>query len=140
MLVGFIDGDGYICIARTHKKYIKLCLVISLDIKDISILEYIHANLKLGKINTYPKAGKKHTCKLVIHKTDLQDVLFPLFIHHNICFLTQVRLAQYCKAVYVIENDIKMYSDIPSIIKFDNNDIIPKIESKDIVGLPYFDN
>ena len=86
MLVGFIDGDAYICIAKTRKKYIKLCLVISLDIKDLSILEYIHSRLKIGKIKTYPKLGNKKTCKLVIHKTELQDILFPLFLYYNIFF------------------------------------------------------
>jgi Cytochrome b/b6/petB/LAGLIDADG endonuclease len=128
-LVGFIDGDGYICIAKTRKKYIKLCLVISLDIKDITILEYIQTTLRIGKINTYPKSGEKITCKLVIHKTELQNTLFPLLLHYDIFFLTNIRRIQYNKALYIIKNNIKHYSDIPNIISpyypnFDKSEII----------------
>ena len=129
LLVGFIDGDGYICITKTKKKYIKLCLVISLDIKDISILEYIKTTLNIGKINTYPKLGEKTTCKLVVHKTELQNVLFPLLIHYNIFFLTDIRRLQYNKALYILQNDIKYYSEIPNDItsyyaNIDKTDVI----------------
>jgi len=78
MLVGLIDGDGHISITKTHKGYIKICLVISLDIRDLSLIEYIFSMLGLGKINSYPKLKVKDTCKLVINKTDLQDIFFPL--------------------------------------------------------------
>jgi len=139
MLVGFIDGDGYICITKTKTKYIKLCLVISLDIKDISILKYIQSILNLGIINTYPKKGKKNTCKLVINKTDLQDVFFPLLIHNNIFFLTKTRVTQYNKALYILHNNIKFFSEIPEV----NNiecfyPIIDKNEN--LLKLKFFDN
>jgi LAGLIDADG endonuclease len=137
MLVGFIDGDGYICISKTKKKYIKLCLVLSLGIKDLFLLEYMQFHLKLGVINTYPKKGEKHTCKLIINKTDLQDVFFPLLNYHNLFFLTEVRATQYNKALYILHNNIKFYSDIPlnitpyySILK----------KSKDYLNLDFFDN
>jgi LAGLIDADG DNA endonuclease family protein len=137
MLVGFIDGDGYICISKTKKKYIKLCLVLSLDIKDLFLLEYIQFHLKLGVINTYPKNGEKHTCKLVINKTDLQDVFFPLLKYHNLFFLTEVRAIQYNKALYILHNNIKFYSDIPlSITPYYS--ILKK--SKDYLNLAFFNN
>lgn len=56
MLVGLTDGDGHISIIRTDKGYIKICLVISLDIRDLSLIEYISSILELGKINCYPKS------------------------------------------------------------------------------------
>ena len=82
-LVGLIDGDGYIQINKTSKGYITIKLVISLHLDDLSTLEYIHSVLKLGNLNIY-KDLRSPTCKLVINKTDLQEVLFPLFIYNNI--------------------------------------------------------
>jgi hypothetical protein len=137
MLGGFIDGDGYICITKTKKKYIKLCLVISLSIKDIRILEYIQSNLKIGKINSYPKSGEKHTCKLVINKTDLQDEFFPLLIYHNLFFLTKVRNLQYNKALYILRNDIKLYYDVPENLP---SYYLPLSKTEDYLNLNFFDN
>ena len=57
-------------------------LVISLRSNDISTLEYIISVLKLGKINIY-KDLKSPICKLVINRTDLQKVLFPLFLYNK---------------------------------------------------------
>jgi hypothetical protein len=53
MLVGLIDGDGYICIIKTSKGFIKINLTISLHINDLSTLEYILSVLGLGKITVY---------------------------------------------------------------------------------------
>ena len=138
MLIGFIDGDGYIGITKSKKDYIKINLVISLDIKDISILYYIQSILKIGIIKTYPKSGNKNTCKLVIYKTDLQVFLFPLFIKNKLFFLTKIRNEQYCKALYIMKNDIKLFSDIPNK-NFSNLDFVIT-NSKDIVKLQFFSN
>lgn len=116
MLVGFIDGDGFILVHKTAKGYIKINLVISLDIKDLSLLYFIHSILGIGKINVYPKTKNPDTCKLVINRTDLQEVLFPLLIHHNIYFLIEARREQFNKVMYILQNDIKLYSEIPGII------------------------
>lgn len=137
MLIGLIDGDGYICISKTKKKYIKMSLVISLDIKDLFLLEYIRFHLKLGIINTYPKNRKKHMCKLVINKTDLQNIFFPLLKHHNLFFLTEIRSIEYNKALFILHNNIKFYSDIPLNITWYKN-ILKK--SKDYLNLDFFDN
>lgn len=113
-LVGLIDGDGYIQITKTSKGFITIKLVISLHLEDISTLEYIHSVLKIGKINVY-KDLKSPTCKLVINKTDLQEILFPLLIYHKIFFLTITRTDQFNLAMYIMKNDIKIYNQIPSI-------------------------
>jgi hypothetical protein len=113
MLVGLIDGDGHISITKTDKGYIKICLVISLDIKDLSLIEYLLSILKLGKINSYPKLKTKDTCKLVINKTDLQDIFFPLLKYHKLFFLTKERRKQYDKVIYILENNILYFKDIP---------------------------
>lgn len=113
-LVGLIDGDGYIQVTKTSKGFITIKLVISLHLEDISSLEYIHSVLKIGKINVY-KDLRSPTCKLVINKTDLQEILFPLLIYHKIFFLTITRIDQFNLAMYIMKNDIKMYNKIPSI-------------------------
>jgi hypothetical protein len=113
-LVGLIDGDGYIQISKTPKGFITMKLVISLHLDDLSILEYIHSVLKLGKINIY-KDLRSPACKLVINKTDLQEVLFPLLLYNNIFFLTNTRVDQFNLAMYILKNDIKLYNEIPNI-------------------------
>uniref|UniRef100_UPI0024100973 hypothetical protein n=1 Tax=Diaporthe sojae TaxID=165439 RepID=UPI0024100973 len=113
-LVGLIDGDGYIQVTKTSKGFIAIKLVISLHLEDISTLEYIHSVLKIGKINIY-KDLRSPTCKLVINKTDLQEILFPLLIYHKIFFLTITRMDQFNLAKYIMKNDIKLYSQIPNL-------------------------
>lgn len=115
-LVGFIDGDGYIQITKTTRGYIAIKLVISIHLKDISTLEYIRSILNIGKITIY-KDNRSPTCKLVINKTDLQEVLFPLLLHHNIFFLTETRNNQFNTAMVILEKDIKMFNNIPNIDK-----------------------
>jgi len=132
MLVGFIDGDGYISITKSTKGFITLNLTISLHIKDLSVLQYIQTVLGIGRINLYPKSGKQDTaraqratyrppkgpdtCKLIINKTDLQEVLFPLFLHHNLLFLTNTRREQFDKAIFILQNGITLFSAIPAVV------------------------
>ena len=111
MLVGLIDGDGSIIIHKTTKGYIKINLTIGLNIRDLSLLQYIHSMLNIGKVTVY---SKKDTCKLTINRTDLQDVLFPLFLHHKLFFLIETRRKQYDKVMYIWQNDIKFFSEIPA--------------------------
>lgn len=112
-LAGLIDGDGYIKITKTTKGFIAIKLVISLHLNDISTLEYIHSVLKLGKITKYLD-NRSPTCKLVINKTDLQEVLFPLFLYHNIFFLTETRIVQFNSAMYILQEDLKIFDKIPT--------------------------
>ena len=124
-LVGLIDGNGYIQISKTSKGFITMKLVISLHLEDLSTLEYIHSVLKLCKINIY-KDLRSPTCKLVINKTDLQEVLFPLLIYNNIFFLTDTRVDQFNLAMYILKNDIKLYNEIHNINNIPTIFEIPK--------------
>lgn len=112
-LVGLIDGDGYIQISKTSKGFITIKLVISLHLEDLSTLEYINSVLKLGKINIY-KDLKSPTCKLILNRTELQEILFPLLIYNNIFFLTETRAKQFNLAVHILKNNIKIYEQLPS--------------------------
>lgn len=86
MLVGLIDGDGYVSVTKTPKGYIRINLIISLDIRDLPLLIYVKSVLEIGNINTYPKIKEKKTCKLVINSTDLKEIFFPLLMYHNLFF------------------------------------------------------
>lgn len=137
-LVGLIDGDGYIQITKTSKGFIAIKLVISLHLDDISTLEYIHSVLKIGKINVY-RDLRSPTCKLVINKTDLQEVLFPLLLYNNIFFLTVTRIEQFNLAMYIMKKDIKLFNqienknNIPAIFELPTNPL-------DYTLLPFFRN
>lgn len=108
---GIIDGDGYIQITRTTKGFITIKLVISIHLEDISTLEYIQSVLKLGKLTVY-KDLQSPTCKLIINRTDLQEIIFPLFLHHGIFFLTETRRAQFDLCMFILKNEIKDYDKI----------------------------
>ncbi|KAG2195742.1 hypothetical protein INT47_004846 [Mucor saturninus] len=136
MLVGLIDGDGYIAITKTPKDYIRIDLVISLDLRDrrprsgrgssgplrgpsdLDLLNYIHSVLKVGRINKYPKSN---LVKLTIPRTDLQTILFPLFIYYNLYFLTETRRAQYDKVLFILQSNLKKYSELPKEFPVYNN-------------------
>jgi hypothetical protein len=119
-LVGFIDGDGYIGITKTTKDYIQIKLEITLQLKDISTIEYIHSVLKLGKIHI-SKDIRNPRCRLIINKSDLQEILFPLFLYHKINFLTETRRNQFNTAMYILNNNLKFFHEIP------NKNFIPTV-------------
>jgi len=126
-ITGLIDGDGYIQITRTTKGFITIKLVITVHLEDLSTLEYIHSVLKLGKI-TINRDHKSPNCSLKISRTDLQEVLFPLFLHHEIFFLTEVRRAQFNLAMFIFKEELKIYDKIPAFPCFyeaDNRKGIP---------------
>lgn len=95
MFIGLIDGDGYIAITKIGLDNIRMELVLSVDIKDLKLLEHIQNVLKIGRINQYPNIS---TAKLIIGKVavikssillgPLQEVLFPLILHYKLFFLT----------------------------------------------------
>lgn len=111
-LVGIIDGDGYIQITKTEKGFISMKLILSIYLDDIAVLNYIHSVLKIGKIKTFPQL-KSPSCRLIINKTELQEVLFPLLLHHKIFFLTKTRRDQFNKAISIMFKDIKLFEKIP---------------------------
>ena len=137
-LVGLIDGDGYIQITKTTKGFITMKLIISLHIQDLSTLEYIHSTLKLGSINVY-KDLKSPTCKLVINKTELQEIFFPLLIHNNLFFLTETRHNQFNLAMHILKNDLKLFDQIPSKENIQDVFKLPEY-ANDYVLLHFFKN
>lgn len=137
-LVGLIDGDGYIQVTRTTKGFITIKLVISIHLEDISTLEYIQSVLKIGKLTIY-RDLKSPTCKLIINRTDLQEVLFPLLIHHGIFFLTETRRAQFDLAMFILKNEKKIYDQIPAREDIPTTFELPKTAS-DYVNLSFFKN
>ena len=140
-LVGFIDGDGYIQVTRTPKGYITIKLVIALHLKDISTLEYIKSVLNLGIITTYPDLVSPR-CRLIVSRTDLQEVFFPLLLHHRIFFLTETRRAQFDLAMYIIKENKKIYDMIPVLSYKDANITLFNLPSTalEYVDLPFFKN
>lgn len=146
-LVGLIDGGGYIKITKTTKGFITIKLVIGLGLDDLSILEYIHSVLKLGKITIY-RDYRNPICKLIINKTDLQEIVFPLLIYHNIFFLTNTRRDQFNLAIHIFKNNLKYFENIPaSLTQGSINDICPSSifkftlkTAKDYLKLEFFRN
>lgn len=136
--VGMVDGDGYIQITKTSKGFIAMKLVISLHIEDVSTLEYIHSVLKLGKINIY-RDNRNPRCKLVINRTDLQKIVFPLLLYHNIFFLTDTRRKQFDLAIYILKQNIKKLDEIGSIEDIPCVFILPNTPL-DYTNLFFFEN
>ena len=137
-LVGLIDGDGYISITKTTKGFITIRLVICLSLEDISSLEYIYSVLKIGKIQIY-RDIKNPICKLTINKTDLQEIIFPLLLHHNIFFLTESRRAQFDLAMFILKNEIKHYNQISQIKEIPTIFELPKT-ALEYLSLAFFKN
>lgn len=116
MLVGVIDGDGYIAITKAHlKDNISLTLVISVELADSAMLYYFQSVLRIGIVKEYPSLN---TVKYIINRTDLQEVFFPLLLHHNMFFLTYVRQLQFNKAMHILSQSVVKFSLIPTEMPF----------------------
>lgn len=138
-LAGFIDGDGYISITRTSKGYIEIKLVIGLDIKDSELLTTLQTTLGLGRISG-PVKNKDGTTMvyLIFNRTDLQEVLFPLFVYHSIFFITSVRRAQYNLALYVMSKGLVKYAQIPDAVPASPLLQSLPLTASDYLLLPFF--
>ena len=134
MFVGFVDGDGYIKVTRTTKGFISLELVISLDKRDKAVLEYFISVLRVGRLYDY-----KSTVKYIIGRVDLQEVIFPLLVHHEIFFLTKARRAQYALALYILANNIVRYDEVKSGVSNLNSYPLPATPEA-YISLPFFTN
>jgi hypothetical protein len=118
MLVGLIDGDGYISITQTPGGFIRIELILSMNMEELDMVKYIQSVLKVGRINTYPAIN---TVKYIISRTDLQEVVFPLLAHHGLSFLTNVRRAQFDRAMFILQNNINLFSQLPTEIPSRNS-------------------
>jgi len=137
-LAGLIDGDGYLQVTKTTKGFITIKLVISIHLDDISSLKYIQSVLNLGKISIN-RDHKSPNCKLIINRTDLQQVLFPLLLHHQIFFLTETRRAQFDLAMFIMKNDQKVYHEIPVTGEIATLFKLPST-ARDYTNLAFFKN
>jgi len=107
-----VDEDGYIAITQSGV-YIRIDLVISLDLRDFYMLKNIQYVLKVGRVNVYPVSK---TVKYTISRTDLQEIIFPLLMYHNLFFLTIKRINQFNLAYYILSNNILYFADIPTVV------------------------
>jgi hypothetical protein len=98
------------------------------------MLKYIQSVLGVGRINEYPSIN---TVKYIISRTDLQEIIFPLLIKHNLLFLTETRRNQFDLAFLILNNNILYFSNIPAIIQKLSN--LP-LTANDYVLLPFFLN
>jgi len=53
MLVSLIDTDGYISITQTSGGFIRIQLILSMNMEELDMIKYIQSILKVGRINTY---------------------------------------------------------------------------------------
>jgi hypothetical protein len=135
-LVGFIDGDGYIIITRDKNKgYVSVKLIISLNLDDKLIIDYIQSVLKIGRIYYYT-SNKTPVVRLVFNRTELQEILFPLLLHHGLFFLTKTRREQYNTAMYILKNNITLSLELIQAPLAAIPDLPKTIEG--YVSLPFF--
>lgn len=134
MFVGLVDGDGYIKATQTSNGFISMELVLSLHINDIDMLNYLKSVLNIGRVVIYPNTK---VVKYIIGRVDLQEVLFPLLLHHGIFFLTNTRRLQFERAMYILLNNIVQYADIPGSVPT----LCPlPTTASGYVSLPFFTN
>lgn len=74
--------------------------------KDLTMLKSFQTLLKIGRIaGPYKNIKGQDTVYLIFNRTELQQVLYPLFIYHKISFLTKERRSQYLKSIYYMESE-----------------------------------
>ena len=64
---------------------------------------------------TISKNQRRPLCKLIINRTELQEVIFPLIIPHKIKILIESRNDQFNLAMYIFIKNIKNYDDIKNL-------------------------
>lgn len=143
LIIGFIDGDGYIRISnksKDNKEYIYISLVINLKENESELLNTFCNHLSLGKVyNITPKKGNK-LVRWEINKTDLINKFIPLLEKHNIAFLTEKRQYQYLLLKYIIINNIIYFKDINNNIDNINKYINDNKIKYNFNKLYYFNN
>lgn len=125
LIIGFIDGKGYIRITKKLNKSditgenippvgggIYMSLIINLNKNDLELLQYFNKHLNIGKVyNITPKKGNK-LARWEINKSDLLNKFEPLLEYHNINFLTETNKNQYLLLKYIKNNKLIFYDDI----------------------------
>jgi hypothetical protein len=128
MLIGLIDGDGYIGISP-QSKYIKISLVIALGIRGADLIKEIRSVLGFGKIYYYKSKTESYGDRIIItfSKSELTDIIFPLMLDRGIYFLTYQRRMQYNIAKSIIDHDILLHSEIPEIQTIGLPELFPQV-------------
>lgn len=134
MFIGLIDGDGYLAITQANRGYIRIELILSLNVRDLDLLKYLLSVLKIGRVNIYPNIN---TAKFIMSKGDLKEVFFPLIIHHDLFFLTKTRCDQFNKALYILQKEILKFEIIPECIPAT---FTAPNTPQDYKSLPFFEN
>lgn len=133
-LVGLIDGEGYLP-TRNVEDYIQLALHIGINVRDLPLLEELRA--EFNNIGIISPPNDNNIVYWTIYRTDLQEVLFPLIIHHGIFFLNPIRREQYNLQLYVIETGITRYQLLPTNVPISMY-LPPLPNAEGIFNLPFF--
>ena len=144
IFIGVLDGDGYIEIGPqkqfNSKSTIRSRIVLRLEKKDKEILNLFSNSLKIGKIDELKIVNQY---RLIIFKTDIFNIIYPLLKNSNIEFLNYNRRRQFFLLKYIIENKIKYWEDV-DLNKIDNLFVEfnkkQKLGFVDIINLSYFNN
>lgn len=136
-LAGIIDGDGLA--SDAIRQYASIFLRITLIHTELSMLIDIIKILGIGRITgPYRNNKGQDIVSLTINKTELQQVLFPLFFHHSIFFLTSVRITQYQKAIFLMESGLNKLSDLPNTLPISIYYFPFPVKGSDYLVLPFF--
>ena len=132
MLVGLIDGDGYLKVVKSCTGFLQVEMVLSLELKDLALIQHIHSVLGFGRVLINEKAN---VAKYIMGRADLQQAFFPLLLHHCIYFLTATRRDQFNKMMAVFTMNITRFADLPSVYPSFNP--LP-VTALGFVRLPFF--
>lgn len=71
----------------------------------------------------------------------MQEVIFPLFLHHSIFFLTDTRRTQFDLAMFILKQDKKVYVELPIKSKVEIPTLFKlPVTASGYVNLPFFKN
>jgi hypothetical protein len=132
--VGIIDAEGTISI-NPDNGYIRIFLKISMHSRDLGLLQEVRESmLNIGVIHRVDANGK---VSWVISRTDLQEILFPLMIYHNLFFLVLARHTQYHLAIYVLETGLLQWTALQAALLNIHTPTLPSTPAG-FIALPIF--
>ena len=94
--IGLLDGDGYIEIGpqkqSNSKSTIRVRIVLRLQKEDKELLNLFSNTLKIGKIDELKNINQY---RLIISKTEIFNIIYPILKNSNIEFLIYNRRKQF---------------------------------------------
>jgi hypothetical protein len=139
--IGLLDGDGTITIREKNNKYIEITCNLELDKRDLELINYFKNVFKIGRIAKVKiKSKYDYTIRYTLTRKDLEFVLIPLMIYHNIYFLNQQRRMQYNKCLYIITNNITLFKNIS--LNIPDSIYLNKLPDtfEEYLNIPFFNN